>query len=117
MGVVLSRCINTVRPLSSSNSLNSMRFWAVAMLLTQSDIPKDAEMVKILFIVLYDINSTFWMFMRKHMQVYHSWMRNDDGCYNFRITSGFKCWFTVDCKLGCQRSTSINPWFLPRRWV
>src|SRR5690606_19191247 len=66
IGVALSWCINTVKPLSSLNSLNSMRFWAIVMLLAQSDKPKKAEMVKILFIVLYDINRTYWMFMIKH---------------------------------------------------
>src|SRR3546814_19483852 len=45
IGVALSRCINTVKPLSSLNSLNSMRFWAIATPLAQSDIPKNAEKI------------------------------------------------------------------------
>src|SRR3546814_299379 len=66
IGVALSRCINTVKPLSSLNSLNSMRFWAIATPLAQSDIPKNAERVKILFIVLYDVNSTYGYVYGKH---------------------------------------------------
>src|SRR5690606_29471378 len=65
MGVALSRYISTVSPLSSSNSLNSIRFWAVVKLHAQSDATRTAERTKILFMVLYNINSNDTMLSRK----------------------------------------------------